>query len=1058
MNSGPPAEDANEEIIALIESLHRTGQRLEELTAGEVDTVSDSTGRTFLLQSAQEHLRLSEAAKQAAILNALPANIALLNTQGIIISVNQAWRQFASQNAFPYIGFGIGLNYLQICDSARDDGASEAHQAADAIRSVLSGSIKQLSMEYPCHSPTEQRWFLMTVTPMGDDHPLGAVVMHLDVTAQRQIKEELRASELRFRQMAENIGDAFFLLDVDVGRMLYVSPAYETIWGRSCESLYQNPQSWTEAVHPDDRAATYKTYRKALVAGDADFQFRIVRQDGSIRWIEVKGYPVRDEAGKLVRIAGLAKDITRRMRAAQDLRESERRFRDLLENVELVSMMLGRDGCITYCNDYLLRLSGWHRDELLGRNWFETFIPPELSELKGAFFSALLANLPETWHHENEILTRAGQRRLIRWNNSVLRSGTGEVIGTASIGEDITERKAAEARVAYLNRVYAMLSSINMLIVRVHDRDELFQEACRIAVEVGGFRKSLLVLVDRDLMQFIPVASAGGDQALLSAIKSILSSPEHARNSMVARAIREKAAVVSNDSQNDPKVLLGGKYAELGVRSMAILPLLVAGEAVGVLTLYANEIAFFREEEMTLLTELVGDIAFAIDHIAKRERLDYLAYYDELTGLANRRLFLERVAQYMSSAVSGEHKLAVLLIDLERFKNINDSLGQLGGDELLKQVAAWLTQNAGEANLIARMGADHFAVVLPKVTQEVDVARLIEKTMATFLEHPFHLHEASFRIAIKIGATLFPDDGANADTLLRNAEAALKKAQASGERYLFYTQKMTEAMAHKLSLENQLRQALDNEEFVLHYQPKVNLASGKLTSAEALIRWNDPRTGLVPPARFIPILEETGLINEVGRWALHKAIDDYLRWHNAGLAAVRVAVNVSPLQLRDRGFSGQILRAIDIHAQAPSGLELEITESLIMADVKHSIASLQTIRAMGISIAIDDFGTGFSSLSYLSKLPVDTLKIDRSFVIEMTESSEGLSLVSTIINLAHSMKLKVVAEGVETEEQANLLRTLNCDEMQGYLFSKPVPGEIFETRYLSPLMPAYRGA
>ena len=252
-----------------------------------------------------------------------------------------------------------------------------------------------------------------------------------------------------------------------------------------------------------------------------------------------------------------------------------------------------------------------------------------------------------------------------------------------------------------------------------------------------------------------------------------------------------------------------------------------------------------------------------------------------------------------------------------------------------------------------------------------------------------------------------------------------------------------------------MRQALDKEEFVLHYQPKVNLASGKLTGAEALIRWNDPRTGLVPPGRFIPILEETGLIHDVGRWALRKAIEDYLRWRAAGLAAVRIAVNVSPLQLRNRGFIAEIEQAIGIDAHAAAGLELEITESLIMEDVKHSIASLQAIRAMGVTIAIDDFGTGFSSLSYLSKLPVDTLKIDRSFVIDMTAGPEGLALVSTIINLAHSLKLKVVAEGVETEEQSRLLRLLNCDEMQGFLFSKPVPGEIFETKFLgSPVPPS----
>jgi diguanylate cyclase (GGDEF)-like protein len=446
---------------------------------------------------------------------------------------------------------------------------------------------------------------------------------------------------------------------------------------------------------------------------------------------------------------------------------------------------------------------------------------------------------------------------------------------------------------------------------------------------------------------------------------------------------------------------------------------------------------------------VAADVSFALHAIEKQKKLNYLSYYDVLTGLANRSLFLERVAQYMRGASSGGHKLALYQIDLERFKNINDSLGQSAGDALLKQVAEWLTRTVGDANLLARVGADHFAVVMPQVKEERGVARLLEKQMAAFLDHPFRLNDSVFRIATKVGVALFPDDGDDADTLFRNAEAALKKAKASGERYLFYTQKMTEAVAGKLTLENQLRQALDNEEYVLHYQPKINLATGLITSAEALIRWNDPRTGLVPPARFIPVLEETGLIYEVGRWALRKASEDYLRWRTGGLAAVRIAVNVSPLQFRNSGFIAEIEQVIGVDSRGPAGLELEITESLIMADVKHNIASLHAIRAMGVTIAIDDFGTGFSSLSYLAKLPVDTLKIDRSFVIDMTIGPEGLALVSTIINLAHSLKLKVVAEGVETEEQSRLLRLLSCDETQGYLFSRPVPCEIFETTFLA---------
>ena len=615
--------------------------------------------------------------------------------------------------------------------------------------------------------------------------------------------------------------------------------------------------------------------------------------------------------------------------------------------------------------------------------------------------------------------------------------------------QDITERKAAESTIAHLNRVYAMLSGINTLIVRVRDRDELFRKACQIAVKAGGFRMAMICIVDRRTMQVVPMATTGKNGVLLADIKRILSSPEDAPKTMVARAIREKKAVVSNDSQSDARVLFGKQYAKSGVRSQAVLPLIVADEVVGVLALYASEIDFFQADELKLLSELASDIAFAIDHIGKREQLNYLAYYDALTGLANRTLFLERVAQYMRSAVSGGHTLALLLLDVERFKNINDSLGWPTGDALLKQVAVWLTQSTGDANLLARIDADHFALVMPEVSQVGDLARLVEKTMETFLEHPFRLNDAVFRIAAKVGVALFPDDATDADTLFCNAEAALKKAKTSGDRYLFHTKKMTAAVASKLTLETQLRQALDNEEFTLHYQPKINLVSGKLTSAEALIRWNDPRTGLVPPGQFIPILEETGLIYEVGRWALRKAIEDYLCWRSAGLNAVRIAVNVSPLQLRNRGFIGEIEQLIGIDAHAATGLELEITESLIMEDVTHSIASLQAIRAMGISVAIDDFGTGFSSLSYLAKLPVDTLKIDRSFIIDMTARPEGLALVSTIIDLAHSLKLKVVAEGVETDEQSRLLRLLNCDEMQGFLFSKPVPSALFEAQFLT---------
>jgi diguanylate cyclase (GGDEF)-like protein len=619
------------------------------------------------------------------------------------------------------------------------------------------------------------------------------------------------------------------------------------------------------------------------------------------------------------------------------------------------------------------------------------------------------------------------------------------------VARDRTERQRAEDRLKGLNRLYAMVTGISASMVRVRDRADLFERSCQTAVEHGEFEMAWIAIVDPKENRIVPVAWAGADEPVKSAIEGHFTSSEGTLEgkTLAARAIRERAAVVSNDVRNDESLNFGKMHAESGVRSLAVLPLIVSDKAIGVFTLYTSKPEFFDAAGLLLLTELAGNVAFAIDHLERQERLDRLYNYDTLTGLANRRSFLERVTQYILSAADDGHKMAVFVIDLERFKKLNDSLGRSAGDALLKQVAEWLAQNAENVNLVARLDADHFAVVLPKVMYESNVARVLEKTIAAFMKHEFSLNDAVYRMAAKIGVAVFPDDGTDADTLFNNAEAALKKAKASRDRYLFYAQKMTETVAMSLGIENRLRRALEREEFVLHYQPKVNIVSGKLTGAEALIRWNDPVSGLTLPGRFIPILEETGLIHDVGRWALRKAVEDYQRWRNDGLPAVRIAVNVSPLQLRNQNFVAEIRQAVSIAADAAAGLQLEITESVIMQDVNRSIDSLLAIRALGVTIAIDDFGTGFSSLNYLAKLPVDTLKIDRSFVVEMVSATGGLTLVSVIINLAHALKLNTVAEGVETEEQLRQLRLLGCGEMQGYLFGKPVPVESFEQKYMS---------
>jgi diguanylate cyclase (GGDEF)-like protein len=380
----------------------------------------------------------------------------------------------------------------------------------------------------------------------------------------------------------------------------------------------------------------------------------------------------------------------------------------------------------------------------------------------------------------------------------------------------------------------------------------------------------------------------------------------------------------------------------------------------------------------------------------------------------------------------------VIALDLRQFKAINDALGRNAGDELLKQVAQRMVSTGSDVTRLARIGGDLFASVKVEQGNEQQLARHTDQRLNDLFDSPYRIFGDEVRVGAHCGVSTYPADGADAETLLRNAETALKRAKSSGERYTFYAKEMTARVAGNLALENQLRQAIDNDEFVLHYQPKIDIETRSITGVEALIRWQRPGHGLVPPGDFIPLLEETGLILQVGEWALRRAALDHRRWAELKLKAPRVAVNVSQIQLRKPDFIKVIERAV-IDGTTPPGIDLEITESLFMDDLQNSILKLKAARNLGVHIAIDDFGTGYSSLTVLATLPVEILKIDRSFVVSMLDHPDSMTLVQTIISLAHSLRLKVVAEGVDSEEQAKILRLLRCDEMQGFLFSKPVP-------------------
>jgi diguanylate cyclase (GGDEF)-like protein len=425
--------------------------------------------------------------------------------------------------------------------------------------------------------------------------------------------------------------------------------------------------------------------------------------------------------------------------------------------------------------------------------------------------------------------------------------------------------------------------------------------------------------------------------------------------------------------------------------------------------------------------------------------VDFLAYYDTITQLPNRALFEDRLAQAIAMAKSSGQMLGVLFISLDQFKKVNDTLGHGPGDILLREFAERLKSCVAQTDTIARFGSDEFALLRTQIEDADDVIETIG-SLSQVLKFAFELDGQELFATASVGISLFPFDGEDGQTLLKNAGAALYKAKRSGgANYQFYTADIHDRASRRLSLETTLRRALQNQEFLLHYQPKVSVDSLEITGVEALVRWHHPQLGLISPAEFIPLAEDTGLIIPIGQWVLKEACLQNKRWQNQGFARIRMAVNISARQLQDQAFADTVIRALRETDLEPEYLELELTESSIMQNVELAANVLSRLKAMGIYCSIDDFGTGFSSLASLKRLPINALKIDKSFVSEAPSEPDDAALVLAIITLAHNLRLKVIAEGVETEEQLRLLHLLRCDEIQGGLFSKPLPADALES-------------
>ena len=605
-------------------------------------------------------------------------------------------------------------------------------------------------------------------------------------------------------------------------------------------------------------------------------------------------------------------------------------------------------------------------------------------------------------------------------------------------------RRVAEERVARLTRVLQMLSGINTAVVRIRERDELLREACRLAHRVGGYSHVFIALVDPGTRKARATAWAGAECDELQNTSYALADSGSADTSVISRVIR--TGEVFTCSSIDSASLPGADREHLierGVRSFACLPLMVDTTPVGAFMFGAAGQFAVGEDELRLLAEVAANLSFALQYLERQDAVRFLSYFDSLTGLAKRALFCERLGRLVGSSAAAAEPAAVAVFDIEHLSAINDAFGRHVGDLLLQCVADRVKQQFEGNDNLAYLGGGTFAAVL-RAAGEGAQEKLHDRIASVF-QSALLVDGREIPVTVKMGVACYPDNGGDANTLLQNAEAALRAAKASGEKSLLHRPEMNAALAERLAMEHRLRSALERNEFELFYQPKVTIATGRVASVEALLRWRDPERGLIAPGLFLPTLESTGLIVPVGEWVVAQAAADSRRWARQGFPPVRVAVNAAPMQLSRRDFASKVLdAATGLDAESGWGLDVEITESALLGDSSWSVRTLRVLRSAGVRIAIDDFGTGYSSLSRLSQLPVDTLKIDRSFTNRLPGDAASRTLVSTIIGLARAFNMSTVAEGVETPEQLAYLERAGCHESQGFLHSRPIPAAELE--------------
>ena len=821
-----------------------------------------------------------------------------------------------------------------------------------------------------------------------DREVLVFVAQHVASAVEQKRKDDaLRESERRYRQMFHNTRAVQLLIDPETGAIEDANAAACDYYGYTRDEI-RAMSVWDINVRGEEAVRADLT--RASAQEVSLFHFRHMRATGEIRDVEVHSGPV-DAGGGRKLLYSIIHDVTERRRAEQALQQSEEKYRVIFDYAPVGIYQSTRDGTIVTANVALARMLGYDSvEDLLTRNLERDVYadPLQRDELIRRFEPFGYAN-----HVELQWRKKDGTPLWIQLNAHAIRSH-GSVYFEGFV-YDITERKRAEESVSAANtqlrtQTAAMTASMDGIGI-INDRLE-FTYANDSLAKLFGY-PSPQSMVGRSLCD--------------------LYEPHE--------QIRLITSIV-------PLVQQRGRWR---------------GEATGLRT---DGTSFPQEISLTAIAG-DGSTVCVVRDITERtyaeEQIKHLAYHDALTNLPNRLLFKDRLTVALSHAQREGSSLAVLFLDLDRFKIINDSLGHNIGDQLLQAVASRIAACVRESDTVARLGGDEFTVLLPRLHHSQDVAPIASKIIDA-VRYPFHIEGRELYTTTSIGISVYPEDGSDAETLIKNADTAMYQAKELGrDNYQLFNANVNAKALHRIALEHGLRRALASDELRMHYQPIFDLRQGRITGMEALLRWTHPQMGPIPPAMFIPIAESTGGMAAIGSWALRQACLQAKQWHDAGHRTLSLAVNLSVTQLLQTDLVATV-RAVLEETGFPSRLlELEITESGAMHNPDMSIRVLYELKKLGLRISLDDFGTGHSSLSYLKRFPVDTLKIDQSFVQDTTSDPDAAAIVTAIIAMGHSLRLKVIAEGVEFTEQANFLRRHGCDQMQGYLITPPVPADRF---------------